>query len=289
MADDQSRGRERDVERVLLIVIDGVDAVIAGHAAGEHSFEVAEHAGERGESLPGPDFGKQLFDRRTYVGSRAHEHCVGHVVVAAAGFSGHVCPCVRALTRWASLGRGWVKDQRTAPSLGVERDGRHGRCTSAIAAEAADYCKAPALLGADQVETRDDRRVIRRAFAAARFDVDAAAHAGAAAVPVCARMRSMRSPWLRRNAACAVVPPAEGAFGLLEMPERIHAARAPAMRCERRAFLGAHVHATDPRSRIVHVAVFRRDVEVANTTSAGCGCGLARRASAVSASSHRSL
>ena len=90
VADDEPRGGERDVERVLLVVVDGVDAEVAGHAAGEHAFEVAEHVREGGEFLARPDPGEQLFDRGANVGSRAHEHRVGDVVVAAAGFGDHV-------------------------------------------------------------------------------------------------------------------------------------------------------------------------------------------------------
>ena len=89
MADDEARRGERDVERVLLVVVDGVDAEVPGHAPGEHAFEVAEHVGEGGEFLARPDLREQLFDRRAYVGSRAHEYRVGHVVVAAAGFCDH--------------------------------------------------------------------------------------------------------------------------------------------------------------------------------------------------------
>jgi hypothetical protein len=55
---------ERDVERVLLVVVDGVDAEVAGHAAREHAFEVAEHVRERGEFLAGPDAGEKFLDRR---------------------------------------------------------------------------------------------------------------------------------------------------------------------------------------------------------------------------------
>ena len=91
VADDQARRGERDVERVLLVVIDGVDAEVPRHAAGEHALEVAEHVGESREFLAGPDSGEQLFDGRTHVGSRTHEHRVGYVVVAATGFCDHVC------------------------------------------------------------------------------------------------------------------------------------------------------------------------------------------------------
>ena len=88
--DDQARGRERDVERVLLVVVDGVDAEVPGHAAGEHALEVAEHVGEGGEFLARPDLGEQFFDGGAHVGSRTHEHRVGYVVVAATGFCDHV-------------------------------------------------------------------------------------------------------------------------------------------------------------------------------------------------------
>ena len=51
VAGDQPRGGERDVERVLLVVVDGVDAEVAGHAAREHAIEVAEHMCESGKFL----------------------------------------------------------------------------------------------------------------------------------------------------------------------------------------------------------------------------------------------
>ena len=89
VADDEPRGGERDVERVLLVVVDRVDAEVAGHAPGEHAFEVAEHMRECGEFLARPDLVEQLFDRGTHVGSRTHEDGVGYVVVAAAGFRDH--------------------------------------------------------------------------------------------------------------------------------------------------------------------------------------------------------
>jgi hypothetical protein len=89
MPGDEPRGGERDVEGVLLIVIDGVDTVIPRHAAGEHAVEIAEHLRERRKALAGPDFGEQLFDCGPHVGSRAHEYRVGHVVVASAGFCAH--------------------------------------------------------------------------------------------------------------------------------------------------------------------------------------------------------
>jgi hypothetical protein len=110
VARDQPRRRERDVERVLLIVVDGVDAEVAGHAAREHALEVAEDVGEGGELLARPDTREQLFDRGANIGGRAHEHRVGDVVIAAAGFSLHAEPDVGELTRWPSLGTVGRKD-----------------------------------------------------------------------------------------------------------------------------------------------------------------------------------
>ncbi len=89
VADDQPRGGQRDVERVLLIVVDGVDAVVPGHAAREHAFEIAEHVGEGGELVARPDLGEQLFDGGANIGSRTHEDRVGDVVVAATGVGDH--------------------------------------------------------------------------------------------------------------------------------------------------------------------------------------------------------
>ncbi len=54
VSDEQARERERDVERVLSIVIDGIDAQVAGHFAGEESLEMLERLVERLERKRGP-------------------------------------------------------------------------------------------------------------------------------------------------------------------------------------------------------------------------------------------
>ena len=52
------------------------------------------------------------------------------------------------------------------------------------------------------------------------------------------------------------------------------------MRRERGALLGAHVHAAHPGGRIVHVAIFGRDVEVAEHDQARDASRLRASASA---------
>src|SRR6185436_12891781 len=48
------RERESDVERVLAIVVDGVDAEIAGEFAGKHGFEMLESLRELAMRSVGP-------------------------------------------------------------------------------------------------------------------------------------------------------------------------------------------------------------------------------------------
>jgi hypothetical protein len=110
---DQARRGERDVERVLLVVVDGIDAEVAGHAAREHALEIAEDLRESRKFVARPDAREQLLDRGANIGGRAHEYRVGDVVIAAAGFSLHAGPEGGELTRWASLGTGCPKEKRT--------------------------------------------------------------------------------------------------------------------------------------------------------------------------------
>ena len=61
--DQQPRHRERHVERMLTIVIDGVDAVISGHASGEQALEFFERNGDPVEGLSRPAHRKELAHR----------------------------------------------------------------------------------------------------------------------------------------------------------------------------------------------------------------------------------
>ena len=47
---DEARERQRDIQCVLAVVIDGVDAEIAGDLAGEQPLEVLESRGKRAET-----------------------------------------------------------------------------------------------------------------------------------------------------------------------------------------------------------------------------------------------
>ena len=77
----------------------------------------------------------------------------------------------------------------------------------------------------------------------------------------------------------AIVPPAEGFLGLLEVAERIHESELRDAR-ERGALFGTHVHAADPRRRVVHVAILGSDVEIAQHHEAGMLRGFVSSASA---------
>ena len=59
----------------------------------------------------------------------------------------------------------------------------------------------------------------------------------------------------------AVVPPAEAAFGLVETPEQVDEARVGDP-LQGRTLFGADMYAARPFDRVVHIAVFRGDVEV---------------------------
>jgi hypothetical protein len=81
----QPRHRERHIERVLLVVVNGVHAEVTGHAAREGHFEIMEGARDRSEGQSGPGAFEQFLHRIAHVGRRAHPHGVGDVVIAAAG------------------------------------------------------------------------------------------------------------------------------------------------------------------------------------------------------------
>src|SRR6201999_1930328 len=63
VSDEQARERESNVERVLSIVIDGVDAQVAGHVTGKEAFKILESLVEGLERKRGPGRLKQRLDR----------------------------------------------------------------------------------------------------------------------------------------------------------------------------------------------------------------------------------
>ena len=88
VADQQARERQGDVERVLAVVVDGVDAVEALDLAGEQPLEVPEGAleGLHGQLRPGG--AEQALDRGEHRLRRTDLHGVGDVEIAAAS-AGH--------------------------------------------------------------------------------------------------------------------------------------------------------------------------------------------------------
>ncbi|MBK6596908.1 MAG: hypothetical protein IPG25_02925 [Proteobacteria bacterium] len=82
VAADQSRGGERDIERVLLIVVNRVDAEVARHMTGEHPLEILEHGPENRKRLAGPDAGKQFLNGVPHGWRRTDLHGTGDVVIA---------------------------------------------------------------------------------------------------------------------------------------------------------------------------------------------------------------
>ncbi len=111
------------------------------------------------------------------------------------------------------------------------------------------------------VKTRDDRSVVRRPFQLAWRLVDVTratllSERGRGEDQVDAQAR------VATEGHHPVVPPRIRFLGLFEQPEAIREPGAQ-QRLQRRAFGRAHVYRTFPGFGVVHVAVFRRDVEIA--------------------------
>src|SRR4029077_10879279 len=96
VADQKARERERYVEAVLAIVVDGVDAMKAVDLAGEQPLEVREGALQRLERHLRPGGAEQRGDRRQDRLGRAHLHAVGYVEIAA--------PCAHLVVGKLGLG-----------------------------------------------------------------------------------------------------------------------------------------------------------------------------------------
>src|SRR6266478_1588537 len=88
VAHEKARERQSYVERVLPVVVHGVDAVVSGNLAGEQAFEMFEGARQRVHGQPRPRRPVERLDRGEHRRRRAHLHAVGHVKIAAPG-TGH--------------------------------------------------------------------------------------------------------------------------------------------------------------------------------------------------------
>src|SRR3954454_11167498 len=96
---EQARKRQRDIERVLSIVVDGVDAQITGHFPGEQSFEMLERLLEGCERERGPRRDKQGLDGGEHGIRRAHLDGVGNVKITTPNASHS--RVVRAAVSWS--------------------------------------------------------------------------------------------------------------------------------------------------------------------------------------------
>ena len=90
----QARHGEGHIERVLAVVINGINAGITGSAAREHVVELSEGVAQSlGRGLR-PGAGKELLDRQQYRRRRTDPDRVGDVEVAAPD-TGHAGTCRR--------------------------------------------------------------------------------------------------------------------------------------------------------------------------------------------------
>ena len=80
----EPRHREHDVLRMLQVVVDGIDAEVAGRLPGEEPLEIRERGLERLARRAGPGVGIELQDRLAHGRRGADLHRVGDVEIAAA-------------------------------------------------------------------------------------------------------------------------------------------------------------------------------------------------------------
>src|SRR4029077_11219121 len=128
VADQEARERERYIEAVLAIVIDGVDTMKAADLPGEQPLEVREGALQRLERHLRPGGAEQRRDRRQHRLGRTHLHAVGYVEIAA--------PCAHLIVSKLGLGAlaPPLKDARCdlqgslgSPATPLPRRGAHFR------------------------------------------------------------------------------------------------------------------------------------------------------------------
>ena len=84
VAGQEPRHREHDVLRMLQVVVDGIDAEVAGRLPGEEALEIPERGLERLARRARPGVGIELEDRLAHGRGRAHLDRIGDVKIAAA-------------------------------------------------------------------------------------------------------------------------------------------------------------------------------------------------------------
>src|SRR6185437_6699558 len=84
-SNDQARQSQRDVQRVLAVVIDGIDAEVARNLAGEQALEMLESQAQRIQGLLRPRRPVESLDRSEHRLRRAHLDGIGHVEIASPG------------------------------------------------------------------------------------------------------------------------------------------------------------------------------------------------------------
>ena len=99
VADDEACERECDVEGVLAVVIDGIDAEVAGHETGEQLFEMIEGVPQRLHRGVGPGRGEKLFDGSKHRRRGTHLHGIGDIKIAASRARHLLCSCAAGKSR----------------------------------------------------------------------------------------------------------------------------------------------------------------------------------------------
>ena len=123
VADHQPRHRQRDVEGVLGVVIQRIDADVLGASTREHVLEPRERGIEGIKLGAWPDLTEQLRDRHAHRSRRAHLYGVRDVEVAAPGI----------MHRDASLAGEGASRRGTGSGFCVGPDARGGAHMSKVA------------------------------------------------------------------------------------------------------------------------------------------------------------
>ncbi len=83
ITNDESCERQRDIECVLAIVVNRIDAVVSRDLSSEHAFEMLERNRERFQRLPRPSRAKERLYRGEHSLRRAHLNGIGDVEIAS--------------------------------------------------------------------------------------------------------------------------------------------------------------------------------------------------------------